>query len=263
MQTGGMVGPGFSRGLLLLAWLHAASAAAQIVNVQTLFDENTGPGRSAAVDLGMDWRTGSIQLFSLRGALLGQWRTERHTWLGVIRGEYTFAADEVIVSKVMEHVRYRYSFTERLSGEAFGQHEFDEFRRIQFRALLGAGPRLKVLTDKKATLVVGVALMLEHERIRRDSEPDSGQFRTDPRLSSYVLGRLEFMENVALVETFYVQPRVTNPSDFRLLNDTIFEVKPNARLSVGIGLNLTFDNDPPLAVPKLDTQLRTTVGIRL
>lgn len=163
----------------------------------------------------------------------------------------------------MEHVRYRYGFTERLSGEVFLQHEFDKFRRIQFRALLGAGPRVRVLTDKQATLVVGLALMLEHERIRRDSEPDAGEFRTDPRLSSYVLGRLEFMENVFLVQTLYAQPRVTNPADIRLLNDTIFEVKPNERLSVGIGFNLTFDNSPPLGVPKLDTQLRTSVGIRL
>ncbi|ATB45049.1 hypothetical protein MYMAC_000632 [Corallococcus macrosporus DSM 14697] len=251
------------RWVLLLAWLHAATASAQIINVQALFDENMGPGHSVAVDLGADWRTGSIDLFSLRGALLGQWRTEKHTWLGVVRGEYAFAAEEVIVSKVMEHVRYRYGFTERLSGEVFAQHEFDEFRRIQFRALLGAGPRVKVLTDKKATLVVGLALMLEHERIRRDAEPDAGKFRTDPRLSSYVLGRLEFMENVFLVQTLYAQPRVTNPADIRLLNDTIFEVKPNARLSVAIGFNLTFDNSPPLGVPKLDTQLRTSVGIRL
>lgn len=249
--------------LLLFTWLHAASASAQIVNVQALFDENRGPGRSAAVDLGADWRTGSINLFSLRGALLGQWRTDNHTWMGVIRGEYAFAAEEVIVSKVMEHVRYRYRFTERLSGETFLQHEFDEFRRIQFRALLGVGPRLKVLTDKKATLVVGIAMMLEHERIRRDAEPDAGDFRTDPRLSSYILGRLEFMENVALVQTLYAQPRVTNFADIRLLNDTIFEVKPNERLTVGIGFNLTFDNSPPMAVPKLDTQLRTSVGIRL
>ncbi|WP_426756684.1 DUF481 domain-containing protein [Myxococcus sp. Y35] len=258
-----MVGPRFSGWVLLLAWLHAASAAAQIVNVQALFEENSAPGHSFAMDLGTDWRTGSTDLFSVRGSLLGQWRTERHTWLGVIRGEYAFAADETIVSKTLEHLRYRYHVTERRSWEVFLQHEYDEFRRIQFRALLGAGPRVKVLTEKKATLVAGVALMLEHERIRRDTEPDAGQFRTDPRLSSYVLGRLEFMENVFLVETLYAQPRVTNPADIRLLNDTIFEVKPNERLTVGIGFNLTFDNSPPLGVPKLDTQLRTTVGIRL
>ncbi len=258
-----MLGPGFSRWGLLLVWLHAASAAAQIVNVQALFDEDEAPGRSVSVDLGTDWRTGSTRLISLRGALLGQWRTKRHTWLGVIRGEYAFAANERIVSKLLEHVRYRNRFTERLSGEAFIQHEYDEFRRLHFRALLGAGPRVRVLTGKQATLVVGLALMLEHERIRRDSEPDAGQQRTDPRVSSYILGRLEFMENVFLVETLYVQPRVTNPADIRLLNDTVFEVKPNERLTVGIGFNLAFDNSPPVSVPKLDTQLRTTVGIRL
>jgi hypothetical protein len=249
--------------VLLLAWLHAASAAAQIVNVQALFDEKAPPGPSGAVDLGADWRTGSTNLFTVRGALLGQWRTETHTLLAAIRGEYAFASGERIVSKVLEHLRYRYRFTERLSGEAFVQHEYDEFRRLQLRALLGAGPRLTLLRVDDTTLVLGVAVMLEHERLRRDGEPDAGARATDPRMSSYLLGRVKLMENIHLVETVYVQPRLTKPSDIRVLNDTVFEVTPNERVTVGLGFNLTFDSAPPATVSRLDTQLRTSVGIRL
>jgi putative salt-induced outer membrane protein YdiY len=258
-----MAGLRTGRWVLLFAWLYAASAAAQIVNVQALFGEKAPPGPSAAVDLGADWRTGSTSLFTVRGALLGQWRTETHTWLAAIRGEYAFASGERIVSKVLEHVRYRYRFTERLSGEAFAQHEYDEFRRLQFRALLGAGPRLTLLSHEDATLVFGVAVMLEHERLRKDGEVDAGNRATDPRLSSYLLARVKLMENIHLVETFYAQPRLTGPSDIRLLNDTIFEVTPNERVTVGIGFNLTFDSAPPATVSRLDTQLRTSVGLRL
>jgi len=251
------------RWVLLLAWLHAASAAAQIVNVQAMFDEKAPPGPSAAVDLGTDWRTGSTNLFTVRGALLGQWRTETHTWLGAIRGEYAFASGERIVSKVMEHLRYRYRFTERFSGETFLQHEYDEFRRLQFRALLGAGPRLTLLSEDDAALVLGVAVMLDHERLRRDGEADAGMRITDPRLSSYLLARVKLMENIHLVETVYAQPRLTGPSDIRLLNDTTFQVTPNERVTVSLGFNLTFDSAPPATVSKLDTQLRTSVGIRI
>jgi hypothetical protein len=250
--------------VLLLVGLYAGSAAGQIVNVQALFDEKTAPlGPSAAVELSADWRTGSTNLFSIRGALLGQWRTEKDIWLGVIRGEYSFAEGERIVSRVMEHLRYRRQLSDMLAVEAFAQHEYDEFRRLQFRALLGAGPRVTLWSTDTAGLTFGAALMLEHERLRRDGEPDAGSRYTDPRLSSYLLGRVELMENIHLVETLYAQPRVTKPDDIRLLNETLFTVTPNDRVTVGLGFTLIYDSAPPATVPELDTQLRTTVGLRL
>lgn len=84
--------------VVLAVLLHASGAAAQIVNVQSLFDEKAEPGG--------DWRTGSTELFSVRGSLVGQIRSERNVWLAVIRGEYSFASGERIVSQVLEHVRY-------------------------------------------------------------------------------------------------------------------------------------------------------------
>ncbi len=242
--------------------LHASSAAAQIVNVQALFDEKAELGPAAAIELGGDWRTGSTELFSVRGSLVGQLRSERDVWLGVIRGEYSFATGERIVSQVLEHVRYRRKLTERLSAEVFAQHEYNEFRRLQFRALLGAGPRVILLNAETVGFTFGVALMLEHERLRKDGEVDAGDRYTDPRVSSYLLGRLRLMENIDLVETVYLQPRVTRPSDLRVLNETLFAVTPNPLVTVGIGFNLTYDSAPPATVPALDTQLRTTVGVR-
>ncbi|RKH42228.1 DUF481 domain-containing protein [Corallococcus sicarius] len=248
--------------VVLALLLHAGSAAAQIVNVQALFDEKAEPGPAASIELGGDWRTGSTQLFSVRGSLVGQLRSERGVWLGVIRGEYSFASGERIVSQVLEHVRYRRKFTERVSAEAFVQHEYNEFRRLQLRALVGAGPRVVLFNEEATGLTFGVALMVEHERLRKDGEPDAGDRYTDPRVSSYLLGRVNLMENIDLVETIYFQPRVTRPSDLRVLNETLFSVTPNPRVTVGIGFNLTYDSAPPATVPALDTQVRTTVGVK-
>ncbi|CAM3328200.1 DUF481 domain-containing protein [Corallococcus sp. ZKHCc1 1396] len=249
--------------VVLAVLLQAGSASAQIVNVQALFDEKAEPGPAAAIELGGDWRTGSTELFSVRGSLVGQLRSERNLWLGVIRGEYSFASGERIVSQVLEHVRYRRRFTDRVSGEVFLQHEYNEFRRLQLRALLGAGPRFVLFNEDATGLTFGVALMVEHERLRKDGEADAGDRYTDPRMSSYLLGRVKLMENIQLVETVYFQPRVTRPSDLRVLNETLFAVTPNPRVTVGIGFNITYDSAPPATVPALDTQLRTTVGVKL
>ncbi|RYZ43244.1 MAG: DUF481 domain-containing protein [Myxococcaceae bacterium] len=249
--------------VVLAGLLLAGSASAQIVNVQALFDEKAELGPAASIEVGGDWRTGSTQLFSVRGSLVGQLRTERDVWLAVIRGEYSFASGERIVSQVLEHVRYRRRFTDRVSGEAFVQHEYNEFRRLQLRALLGAGPRFVLFNEEATGLTFGIALMVEHERLRKDGEADAGDRYTDPRMSSYLLGRVKLMENIQLVETVYFQPRVTRPSDLRVLNETLFAVTPNPRVTVGIGFNLTYDSAPPATVPAMDTQLRTTVGVKL
>ncbi|WP_233595303.1 MULTISPECIES: DUF481 domain-containing protein [Corallococcus] len=84
-------------------------------------------------------------------------------------------------------MRFRRRFTERVSGEAFVQHEYNEFRRLQLRALLGAGPRFVLFNEEATGLTFG---------------------------------------------------------------------------TVGIGFNLTYDSAPPATVPAMDTQLRTTVGVK-
>ena len=249
--------------LLVLMLLAAGEASAQIVNVQALFDEATAPmGLSGGADLSLDWRTGSTNLLVARGLVSGQWRTEKNTVLAVVRGEYDFALDTVLVSKFLEHVRYRYRITSWLSAEAFAQHELDTSRRLRLRALVGAGPRFTVWSTDKASLVFGIALMAEYEQLRLDDQPDAGDETLDPRLSSYVLGRVKLTDNMSLVETFYAQPRLTQFSDYRLLNETLLSVEPNKRLTFSLGFIFSYDTAPPLTVPPLDTQLRTSLGVK-
>ena len=249
--------------LLALVLLTSVEAAAQIVNVQALFDEATSPlGVSGAAELSLDWRTGSTELLVARGTVLGQWRTEKHTVLGVVRGEYGYAQDTLIVSRFLEHARYRYRFTPWLAAETFLQHELDAFRRLRLRGLAGAGPRFTLWSTEAGSLVLGAAVMLEYEQLRNDGEPDAGQERLDPRLSSYVMGRVELMKNMSLVETLYVQPRLTRWADVRVLNETLLTVHPNERFTFSMGFVLTYDAAPPATVSRFDTQLRSAVGVK-
>ena len=83
------------------------------------------------------------------------------------------------------------------------------------------------------------------------------------RVSSYGLVRVKLIENVSLLETVYAQPRVARPSDIRLLNETALAVTPNAHLTLSLSFTLTYDAAPPATVSPLDTQLRTTLGLKL
>ncbi len=263
--AGGALGGGW--GVVLAAvvgvLVPAPEAAAQIVNVQALFDEATAPmGFSGTADLSLDWRTGSTNLIATRLLASAQLRTPPHTVLVVARGEYNFARDELLVSRFLEHVRYRYRLLPWLAAEAFAQHELDAFRRLRARALVGAGPRFTLFSQDEASLVFGVALMGEYEQLRRDGEVDAGQERLDPRLSSYMLGRVKLAQNMSLVETMYVQPRLTSVRDLRILNETLLVVTPNARFTFSMGFIAAYDAEPPATVSRLDTQLRTSLGVK-
>ncbi len=248
---------------LLLVLLGSREASAQIVNVQALFDEATSPlGVSGGAEVSLDWRTGSTSLLVVRGLVLGQWRSEKHTVQGVVRGEYGYAQDDLIVGKVLEHVRYRYRFTDWMRAEIFAQHELDAFRRLRLRALVGAGPRFTLWRAEQGSLLFGVAAMGEYEQLRNDALPDAGTETLDPRLSSYALGRMKLLENLSLVETLYVQPRLTRFSDVRVLNETALVVDVNEHFSFSTGLVLTYDSAPPATVPRFDTQLRSALGVK-
>jgi hypothetical protein len=251
------------RPLLLLCALAAPAAHAQIVNIQALFSEEARLGPSAGAELSADWRTGANDLFTVRGSVLGQYRTERRALLGVLRGEYGKSNGERILARTLEHLRFREQHTLRLATEAFAQHEYDAFRRLQARALVGAGPRVHLFSSERLRVTSGLALMLEHERLARDAQVDAGQRTTDLRFSTYVLGRLALGENVSLVETLYAQPRVDAPEDLRLLNETSLVVKANAYVSLGVSLTAIYDSRPPASIPRSDTQLRTTLGLTL
>ena len=251
------------RSLLLVCVLAASSARAQIVNIQALFTDEAKLGPSAGAELSADWRTGANDLFTVRGSVLGQYRTERRALLGVLRGEYGKSNGERILARTLEHLRLREQHTQRLATEVFAQHEYDGFRRLQLRALLGAGPRVHLFTSERLRITSGLALMLEHERLASDDEPDAGERTTDLRFSTYVLGGLALGENVTLVETFYAQPRAGRPDDLRLLNETSLVVKANRYVSLGVSFTAIYDSRPPATIPRSDTQLRTTLGLSL
>jgi putative salt-induced outer membrane protein YdiY len=73
---------------------------------------------------------------------------------------------------------------------------------------------------------------------------------------------VKVMENMSFVETLYVQPRVTRLSDIRLLNETLLLVEPNKRFTFSTGLVITYDTAPPATVSRMDTQVRTALGVK-
>lgn len=247
--------------LALLIVSSERPALAGIQNVQSALATEAPEGLSGTVKASADWRTGNISFLFLAANAALRFRKGPHLGVVLVRGERKTSGDAVIVSRTFEHLRYRYDISERLLGEAFLQHEFDGVKRVNIRAVAGAGPRLSIVESDRIRAGIGVAYMLEYERIQDDGELDAGDSEIAHRASSYLAGSYALAERVQLVETFYIQPRLTDASDYRLLSETSAVIKATKKVSISTSFNIAYDSSPPETIKKTDSALITSVTV--
>jgi uncharacterized protein DUF481 len=239
------------------------SAAAQIVNVQPLITDPRRQGLDAAIDASLDVRTGNTQLLLVSGSALVRYRHQRQLVFLLARQDYGTEGGERFLSKDFEHLRYRLTLTEALELECFVQHDRDEFRRLAWRAVWGAGPRFPVVATDAVDLAFGIAYMEELERLDHAPEPDAGQQQLAHRLSTYVAFALRLNERVRAGQTVYAQPRFSQPKDIRVLSETELLVALGTVVSLKATVSLGYDSYPPDGRHALDTVTKMGLQLRL
>ena len=246
---------------LALAALAPRPAAAQILNVQPLVAEEAEEGLSGTGEASIDWRTGSTDLLLVAGKVLGRWRRGDDLVLLVGSVELGRSADAEILDRSLVHLRYRRTLARRVAGEAFVQHDRDDFRRLSLRALAGAGPRVELVDRARVDVAVAAAYMLEVERYSEGMFADSGDHARAHRLSTYAVVAVALAERLKLGETIYVQPALTDPADVKLLSESELLVTVSARLGFKTTFRLAYDSRPPETVSRHETALKSAIQV--
>jgi len=242
-----------------------STAAAQIVNVQDALASDPEPGWSGKLTAHLDWRTGNTDLVQVGGSASVLHRCGRRLILAIARGEYGRGNGTKLTEKTFEHLRGRYQLRGRWLWEAFGQHEYDAFRRLSLRALVGTGPAVRLVREGRTRLLAGASYMFEFERLdERTGVSDPGEQTTAHRLSTYLTGAFALDEDkVTASETLYVQPRFDDPTDLRILSETALTTKLSERLTLTNRLVIAHDASPPDGIDKLDSSLKVELGLTL
>jgi hypothetical protein len=234
---------------------------AQIVNVQgQLAKAPDQDGITTQVEAKLDWREGNSPLFEIGGSGAVLVRRGKLLALALARGEYAISRDITLTRKSFEHLRARYAIDDRWRWEVFGQHEYDQFRRLSVRALAGTGPAFQILDEKQIGVLAGAAYLFEYEQLdQRAGTIDAGIRTRAHRASLYVTGTERANEQLSIVETVYLQPRVDDLGDLRLLGELSIAAKMSKHFALTTGFTLSFDRSPPDGVEQLDTQLKLGV----
>jgi len=240
-----------------IAAFGTADARAQIVNVQSVLATKAEPGLSGSVQGSIDWQSGNVDLLRLTTMSTARYLRGPNLVVGILKGDLGRASGARYIAKTFEHLRYRFTLSDLVVLESFAQHEYDQFRRLELRALIGVGVALRVLRGKELNLTWGLAYMPEYERLRNDDQADAEREYIFNRASTYVSGAVELDKRIQLVQTFYWQPRLDEPEDFRFLSESQFVVQISKRLTQTTAMVFSYDSRPPLGIAKLDTTLKS------
>lgn len=205
-------------------------------------------GNSDLVELGLNAR------FDYR-------RARHYTFLtGALR--YGEEGGATFRNRAFGHLRYNYRIASWLTGEAFTQLQQDGFKLLQLRALVGGGGRLRYVDAEAVRLFQGTALMYEREKLNADEVVGHPARSSVVRWSNYVNVRVPLSEATSFISTVYVQPRVDDFGDLRLLHDATLAVALTRHLTLRTTLNLSYDSRPPDNVEDLDLALRNGIEVR-
>ena len=249
----------FSLSLALLVFV-STSAHAAIIDVQGRIDADKKDGWRTLLTFSGNKRTGNTDLLDMSGVARIQYRQQGHLVYTLLNGTYGLKGEEVYVSKVFEHLRYRYTVGELWDVESFAQHEFDEFRRLSLRAIGGFGPRLTLFDGPIAQVALGSAYMFEYEKLTGGTTEDAGESTIKHRSSNYLRAEFDITVLMTLTMLLYAQPKIGDYKDIRCLSRNTLSVKLNNFFGVKFSFVASYDPKPPQNVEKLDTHLNTALS---
>jgi hypothetical protein len=162
-----------------------------------------------------------------------------------------------LVNRGTQHLRYNRKTSDRVKWEAFGQVQYDAISLIDFRGIVGTGPRFKLSKNENYLFYLGTLIMYEYEKA---SNVVSDRIQKDVRGSAYLSFSLYPTETISIISTSYYQPKLDGFSDYRLSSNTsiLFEIFKDFAFKTNF--NYFYDAFPvSSSIPK--TQFELTNGL--
>ena len=172
--------------------------------------------------------------------------------LGLVRGE-----GEKFSNNGFGHLRYTIDKSKWLSYELFTQLQYNTLTKINSRWLTGGGIRLHLTQFENAPVTWGLLYMYENEEVI-----DPSELNNHHRMSTYFSFEMKPQSSVSFLSTTYVQPRIDQWSDYRILNENKFNLSITENLHFSIRFQLTYDSQPPVEVPSLTYDLSNGLKYR-
>jgi len=207
--------------------------------------------------LDLSSRAGNIDITEINIESRGDYMQNSMNTFYIISGDYGWEGGEEYSNEALYHLRHIFRIGTGLQPEVFAQIDYNKQRLLDFRGLIGAGIRYALYTGSGSALRWGSAFMFEHERLDID-EHDNHENETEAiRWSNYLTTGFELADTVTWTSTSYMQPRIDDFGDIRLLCETDLNIGLVRRLSLVVTFRLRYDSEPPEDIKSVDSTLGT------
>jgi hypothetical protein len=213
-----------------------------------------------AMDLALEYSQGNTNVIGGEGALTGRFQKPNSLFLAIADGAYGEEDGSKYQNKTMAHLRYYQRLLPGMGMEFFGQNQYDEFRRLALRGLMGGGPRFTLHSASLYEISAGVSYFYEYNRYGDDpSYSDADDEAYYHRLSHYLYLHLVLKDNLSLNSTLYYQPAIGEWENYRFFASSALTVNLFKGLSLSLRHAIVYDSEPPLGVKKRDHAFQTSV----
>ncbi len=229
---------------VLLALFSSESQA--FMNIESLRQDRS-MGFKGESGFRLSGAVGNTETLSTSIQSMNAYRTDKRELLFLTRYEYGESRKIKNANKGNAHLRKTYYLAPRFGLETFVQAQFDEFKKLNLRTLVGAGGRYQFYASDDFTIYAGGGSFYEWEQLEKTSN------ERDLRLNTYLsaLWNLNAMATASLIT--YYQPRSDDLKDSRLIVDSGVRLRLSERIRFHIDLGFSRDTRPPKGVKRTDT----------
>ncbi|MFC7358063.1 DUF481 domain-containing protein [Jejudonia soesokkakensis] len=240
---------------LLFCCLYMLTANSQILNAESLRKVTDTSGFSGAASLNFALKRNVNDFITLSTDVHVQYKMNNHLILFKNEVDFQKIENEDFSNSLISHIRYNYKITPLITWEAFGQAQYNKINLIDFRGLLGTGPRFKLTQSEKYKFYLGTLVMFEYEEVADGVTP----IQRDIRGSSYLSFSLYPSNNLTLISTTYYQPRIDHFSDYRISSQSSLLVGLFTNFSLKTTYTFVYDDKPAIGIP--NSQYSFTTGV--
>lgn len=241
---------------LPLLFVCTATVVLAQVNTEALRRQSLDAGWHHQLNAGVTYSGGNSEFLQVSG----NWRIDfvHLPWylFSVSNYQRSTQGGRAFVNKGFAHLRLIRKIKPRLSGELFGQREFNDFIQLKDRLLAGSGIRIALhpsdrQEERQLTIYLGLGGMYEFEaledeflsktRLWRSTNYFSIDWRKPKRWQVNWIG--------------YYQQALTEATDYRLLMQGNLDLQLTDHVAYRTNLNFRYDNQPPRDLQAHDVEV--------
>ncbi len=248
-------------GVFLFLWsMMSGQAAAQILNIEKArLERDTTKNVLANFGFMFGARQQQAQVITFSSAENIAVFTKRHQYSLMSSFDLVRLNGNKIVSNGFVHLRSNFYKQNTFSGEIYAQAQYDEIRGMEYRYLLGAGPRWKVQHDEQLTLAFGTSLMYEDERWLFAEQDSATQLL---KSSTYFSYHHQWVKHVEINLIVYYQALFRYFDRPRIAADVHLNIALSRRLTLSVKYIFLYDVAPVVPIDRLIYNLQNGVQLK-